>query len=156
MEILEKIKIELEIFNKKKLDLLEQLRTEFAPMFKPLFEKSKIIDSVSWTQYTPYFNDGDSCEFGVYNDDLYINGEYSDDLDWFDYRIKYHLKGDKAYKNLLIENPNINIEECNIVEEFKDILGSVPEEFYEDLFGDHVQVTINRDGTISVSEYDHD
>jgi len=30
-----------------------------------IFEEYPNIDSISWNQYTPYFNDGDPCEFSV-------------------------------------------------------------------------------------------
>ena len=30
-----------------------------------MFEKYPFLTSLTWTQYTPYFNDGHTCEFGV-------------------------------------------------------------------------------------------
>ena len=33
--------------------------------FKDLFDKYPEVTSVVWTQYTPYFNDGDACTFTV-------------------------------------------------------------------------------------------
>lgn len=38
-------------------------------LFKPLFDLGVV--QISWTQYTPYFNDGEACEFGV--GDTYIS-----------------------------------------------------------------------------------
>ena len=56
------------------------------------------INGASWTQYTPYFNDGDSCEFGV-NPDIQVrvpgvNVEEEEDMDgegeWIDaYSLRY-------------------------------------------------------------------
>ena len=39
---------------------------------------------IEWSQYTPYFNDGDSCEFGIYSTDLYLlePNEISDNADY--------------------------------------------------------------------------
>lgn len=177
MTIVEQIKAELEAFNKKKQDLVEQLRKEFPAMFKELFEQSEVIKSISWTQYSPYFNDGDECTFSAHTDDLYVNGEYSDEVDWlspYNYgkiqtekdMVTNDLLADKVnrswYKGKqigqegLVINPDYNEKEANIYAQFVDILSSIPDEFLEDLFGNHAQITINSDGTISVDEYDHD
>lgn len=158
MNTLEKIKAELAAFEEKKKIFVEELRKEFPTMFKELFEKTDKIKSFGWTQYTPYFSDGDICEFSVNCDDPYINGDNIDDidLDWYDWRVKYYLRGDKEYANLLEQNPNIDIEACKIIFEFKEVINSIPEEMLKGLFGDHALVTIHSDGTVNVEEYDHD
>lgn len=156
MEILEKIKQSIEEFDKRKQELLAELKNDFAPMLKPLFEKHPKITSVSWTQYTPYFNDGDECTFSTNIDYGKVNGlnEYDDDaIDW---RIKYYLSGDEKYENILEENPNIDLELYHGYEEFKALLRSIPDDFYKSLFGDHVEITINSDGSVEVEEYEHD
>lgn len=38
--------------------------------FREFFEKYDVVDNIFWTQYTPYFNDGESCEFSV--GDVYL------------------------------------------------------------------------------------
>lgn len=68
----------------KKKDLEEQIKTEarevFAAQSKTIFEKhGDIVDSFGWTQYTPYFNDGEPCEFGV--NDLFIHAKVDKDSD---------------------------------------------------------------------------
>lgn len=35
--------------------------------FKKLFEDVPELESLKWTQYTPHFNDGDACVFGVHD-----------------------------------------------------------------------------------------
>ncbi|MGW2713699.1 hypothetical protein ACWC4J_32700, partial [Streptomyces sp. NPDC001356] len=37
---------------------------ELAPLMQALLDDPTIVE-FGWTQYTPYFNDGDVCEFGV-------------------------------------------------------------------------------------------
>lgn len=37
--------------------------SELVEYFRAAFEKG--IKAIAWTQYTPYFNDGEPCEFGV-------------------------------------------------------------------------------------------
>lgn len=132
MEVVNRIKTEIEGFNAKRKQLVEELQKEFPMLLKPLFDKySPDIQSIGWSQYTPYFNDGDECVFSVQNDDLNMNGEYAYDLE-------------------------LTKEQSAALEEFSQILQSVPEDFYKDLFGDHVQVTVHADGKIDVEEYEHD
>src|SRR5688572_30748584 len=35
--------------------------------FRDMFEKHPDLISLRWTQYTPYFNDGDACTFSVHD-----------------------------------------------------------------------------------------
>lgn len=156
MNTLEKIKSEFAAFEEKKKSFVEELRKEFPTIFKELFDKSEKIESFGWKQYTPYFNDGDVCYFNVYCDDPYINGEYIDECDWYDWRIRYYLRGDEKYANLLTEKPNLDVETYKLIDEFKDVINSIPEEILKDLFGDHVSITIYKDGRVNVEQYEHD
>lgn len=157
MEILEKIKKSIEEFDKKKSELLAELKNDFAPMLTPLFEKHPKIKSISWNQYTPYFNDGDECTFSTNFDYVKINGlDEDDDNSQLDWRIEYYLKGDEKYANILSENPNIDLDIYHGAEEFKKLLSSIPDDFYKSLFGDHQEITINSDGSIDIEEYEHD
>ena len=150
-QIVEKIKSELEAFDQKKKALVEQLRTEFPTMFKELFDQFDKIDSIGWVQYTPYFNDGDECIFGVHCESyygLYVNGECADELD--------ELSEEKYQNGQYVKNKNFNKEFFDQVALFRNLLSSIPEDFMKDLFGDHAQITIHKDGLIEVEEYDHD
>lgn len=151
-DVLSKIQKELEAFNAKRLELVGELRKEFPQLLKPLFDQSKKIESIGWTQYTPYFNDGEECTFSVNNSDLTINqADDEDDLDWYDWRVKY-----ESYHKELTEVGKVDWDECRIITEFEDVLQSIPDDFYRDLFGDHVQVMVHRDGRIEVEVYEHD
>ena len=154
MTTLEKIKAELAAFEEKKKTFTEELQKEFPSMFKELFEKSDKIQSFGWTQYTPFFNDGDSCEFGVHVDDPYINGEYIDECEWYSWKVKYYLKNGEYPE--LANDSSIDMKACELVREFIDTINSIPEEMLKDLFGDHALITIYKSGEIEVEEYDHD
>jgi len=150
MEILTKIKEEVAAFKLKKEALIESLRNEFPQLFKPIFDKSQKIESIAFTCYTPYFNDGDECTYHTNVDELEINGEGEYDTPWFDWRV-----GRDNYKDTVFE-PEIDVEECLLIGEFKAILSSIPEDFYRDLFGDHIKVIINKDGSINIEGYEHE
>ncbi len=133
MEILEKIKTSIAEFDEKRKALLGELKNDFGPMLKPLFDKYPDVEDISWTQYTPYFNDGDECVFGVRNDDISINGEDEWDMDETD-REKFK----------------------DAKKEFEDLLTSIPDDFFKDLFGDHMEVKILKDCTVETEGYEHD
>lgn len=42
-------------------------RAAAGALFKAFFAAHPTITAVRWTQYTPYFNDGEPCEFSVHN-----------------------------------------------------------------------------------------
>lgn len=71
----------------EKASLEEKIRDKGKDLFhertKEIFEKhGDIVDTFGWAQYTPYFNDGEPCEFSVY--DLFIwskNDRKSEDFE---------------------------------------------------------------------------
>lgn len=171
METLETIKSKIEEINQKKQELVKDLRSDFAPMLKPLFDKSNgKIKSLGWTQYTPYFNDGDECVFRVNKSIDYgikVNGEYLEDTDGLIGSSEYALRhyGTPQYDSWVERYPEVKINEeskesdlliYGILKEFSDLLESIDDEFFKDLFGDHVLVTVYADGEIETEEYEHD
>ena len=172
MQMLQQIKTRIAEINKQKEELVSQLRKDFAPSLAPLFKKSNgKITSLGWVQYTPYFNDGDECEFSVNTDLDYgirVNGEYLDNSEFFQnstYGLSKYLKKDVSYEDCILRYPEDvlstetmekELELYEILMEFQDILESIDDEFLKDLFGDHVEVTIFADGSVTTEEYDHD
>jgi hypothetical protein len=169
-QLVEKIKIELKAFEQKKADLVEELRKEFPELLKSLFDTSDWIHSVGWTQYTPYFNDGDECTFQVNLDLDYgfiINGEedFINNSTFCSYPVRKYADGVQVYEDWLKRYPEDKINPDTIQEDleklaevraFNEVLMSIPDDFYLDLFGNHVKVEIDRTGKISVESYDHD
>lgn len=153
MQVLDRINQQLEEFKEKRKSLVKELQTEFPTLLVPLLEQSKKIESIGRRQYTPYFNDGDECVFGVRNDDLTINGvsDYDDDDSKIDF-IKERVWDGKNWVN----NEDIDRYEFDLLKQIEGVLKSVPEDFYKDLFGDHVIVTVFKDGRIETEEYEHD
>jgi hypothetical protein len=180
-QILEKIKAEVAAFDEKKKALLAELQKDFPAMFTELFAEAPTLKSFGWTQYTPYFNDGDTCEFGVHIDYPYINGASEDYDEESDISIKIHgyknleteedvrineevaevagytwYKGKKIGDQGLCYNPIYDAAAAKAVDQIKEVLNSIPEDFFKDLFGDHAKITLYADGSIEVEEYDHD
>lgn len=125
------------------------VKDAFSAAAKELFEKHPEMETFSWNQYTPYFNDGDSCEFSANTEQesISINGEdayeIAKDTDW---------SGSKP-KPLPEDELSPLLPAQKDVAEF---LQNFDEDDYETMFGDHCEVVVNRDGTIDVEEYSHD
>lgn len=114
-----------------KSEMLEESKKLFKEVSAEIFTKFPEVESFAWHQYTPYFNDGDTCEFSVHCDDysIVINeiGEADDDFDSFEKER----------------------------EEISDFLSQINEEAMEEMFGDHVEIVVDRKG-VEVNDYDHD
>jgi hypothetical protein len=53
-----------------KAEMQENSKVLMKEAFREFLEKYDVVDNIFWTQYTPYFNDGESCEFSV--GDVYL------------------------------------------------------------------------------------
>jgi len=115
--------------------------------FAPLFEKYPELKSFSWEQYTPYFDDGDTCTFGVH-DVSQINGvdEYGEDDEGttWDTLVSSGWGKDEDKGPLY-----------PAYEEAQEYLNKLGDEACEALFGDHVRVVVYPD-KIETEEVSHD
>jgi hypothetical protein len=113
-----------------------------------LFETHAILDSFCWRQYTPFFNDGDTCHFGANTDeiDFTLGGEE------FEYVGRSDADPLSKYGEDAIKT---NPERCAAVNDVLDFLDNFDSDDLETLFGDHAEITVSRDG-VSVDEYSHD
>lgn len=140
-------------FNQEKENFQEKIKVAFKEELNSLTFPDR-INSVGWTQYTPYFNDGGACEFSVYSDYLYINGtnnEEEDDEDFYSETIYTQVNG----KYVRIPNPNYDKECGDFIKNVQNAVSQIPEEMMKDMFGDHVQVSFTRAG-FEVEDYEHD
>jgi hypothetical protein len=173
MELLDKL---LEIsneFEKKKTELVNEIKPKLGVLFAELFKDFDQVEYISWNQYTPYFNDGDTCEFGV-NSDITVNG-----LDSWDHpelndhkyiklteeNIEEHREfnfNDKWYYNKEIgetgrfPNENFNSKLSLAVAKISMLVDKIPEQILLEMFGDHKIISIYKDGQIKVDHYEHD
>lgn len=155
----------------KLLEEQAELRTKFQAkaqelfksVTKDFFDKNPGVQAIVWTQYTPFFNDGDTCVFGV-NDPYFTNataeqledftawGEYEgeDENVWsesswgFKYEMERHPEKDFSGIDMAMVNKFATM-----------IQSSEMEDVMEAMFGDHVRVTATRDG-FDVDDHDHD
>jgi len=128
-----------------------------------IFDTYSEVKSVSWTQYTPYFNDGEPCEFWCNSDDFGING-YSDYDDgeeglvniWEDGEISnYEWNRDENNRITTKRYKNPGARSVKIYEAIGGFLAQLDKDDFKTMFGDHATVIV-RKGEITVEEYDHD
>jgi hypothetical protein len=95
---------------------------------RALFEAHDGLESFAWEQYTPYYCDGEPCEFSVWDDCPVINGLEEDEVDDLDPEAQFQRAA-------------------------KEFLQTFTDDDLLALFGDHASVTVLRDGAIEVEEW---
>lgn len=159
-------KMDLDTFKQQKADLQAQIskhgKKMLATEFNQFFEANPTVEAVQWTQYTPYFNDGDSCEFGRNDMSIKISGKIkvvnykgeeqeiggdeggNDDDGFID---QYELCSDRN------KDPG-TAALGKALKKLETALSDI-DDIFLDTFGDHVEVTCTRNG-FDVEEYSHD
>lgn len=118
------------------------------------------------TQYTPYWCDGEPCEFSVNKHDISFNEKRAEDLYMkevlkkegnhdFPEDVLYHPKtGKPLWKKTRVAEADKKREILSKQKTVIDILGIIGEETLEQLFGEGL-VTVYRDKVV-VKDYEHD
>ena len=127
---------------KEKIESLNnELRTQFKAALKQetdkIFNKYPDLEAITWTQYTPYFNDGEPCEFSAHLD--YPGAEF---------------KGESYYEVEEVEEAYDGVK--GIADEVTELTSSLYpfEDTLRRVLGEG-KVYLYRD-RIDVEEYDHD
>jgi len=154
------LKEKQEEIKKLKKEMVEASNKIFTELTKSIFEENPKLQSFGWNQYTPYFNDGDTCTFSANTDYIYINGDSVDEADWIS-ETKITNYGtwnrDKRQYEGRTEVPNLDYdpELSKVNDEIKEFLRNFDNDFFMSQFGDHAEITITAEG-VSVDEYEHD
>ena len=147
----------------------EKAKAALKETFTKFFADFPEVAHLQWTQYTPYFNDGDACVFGVGEIAMYLTKEgraqfglevRDDDKDEDEeddtdgegdvYSLyTWAREGGRTYISPRAQSL------CETVTTISKGLNGI-ESFLEAIYGDHVEVTLHRDGTSTVDGYEHD
>lgn len=120
---------------------------DFVAALDKLFESFPDVEKVRWTQYTPSFNDGDPCVFGVGEVRVKLvggdeeAGGYEDGfLDNYD--VCRHYGGEWNWQDKASNHPLAVLLDAEFdygaLDKYEDAL--------EDAFGDPAEVTATREG----------
>jgi hypothetical protein len=104
-----------------------------------------------WTQYTPYFNDGEACTFSVNEPKLRKIEENNDDSDR---GVDVSKWGIESYGKQLWA-PLIEGVTKKALNDLRKAWEELPEDLLLKAFGDHTEVTINADCEYTDNEYNH-
>ena len=101
-------------------------------VFAKIFSDNPGYDRLVWTQYTPYFNDGDACTFGI--SDMYLYEPDEEVENWPD--SDTYLEWNSPEQQFF-EEPAV-------------------QKWLEEEFGDHSVVIVHSNGEVDVRGHDHD
>lgn len=145
----------------------EKAQELFKETTKEFFDKNPAITAVIWAQYTPYFNDGDTCEFGV-NEPHFTNAEgeqmnyisrwgvYEGDEEGVWSSESWALTSDSEWAKKARSKMDMSGIDLASISKFSGMIqSSEMEDVMEAMFGDHVRVVATRDG-FDVDDHDHD
>lgn len=115
---------------------------ELRPLLEAVIADEKIVE-FGWDQYTPYFNDGEPCEFSVYAPWVRTTGDAEDAKTW-----NLEVQG---HPTLEEDDPTWTKAEALGAA----VEGGAFENVLLEAFGDHAQIVVRKDG-ITVEFYEHD
>jgi hypothetical protein len=155
-----------ELVDKKKRadeEMKAAAKAFFTAEAKVLFENNAELESFAWRQYTPYFNDGDECIFRVNTDTIVFTWNTpitEEEKDPFEhkwgaevYSIEQDVKrGNKDWQG----RPTAFTSKHQTALNVGEFLDQFDEDTYKFLFGDHIEITVHRDGSITDEQFDHD
>ena len=128
--------------------LQADVRGAFEGAVKDYFSRAPEGCSFVWSQYTPYFNDGEPCYFRVNEVEVRVpltEGETRAEED--DYGDRYAWGDNDQSENLSKDLQEDALAISSFIERQDDLM--------ETLYGDHAIVTLSAAGA-SIESYDHD
>lgn len=134
---------------------------EFQPIVKAAIE-SEGVSEIRWTQYTPYFNDGEPCVFHAHGlRSVTVDGVHVDEYGYGDDHER--VIGSRPYNwsaaGRIPAGPYVGPNEAryDALEVLNSALGGGEfEDVLLDLFGDHAEIRIVPGDAIHVEYYEHD
>mgnify|MGYP001613573476 CR=1 FL=1 len=136
-----------------KMKYREAVQNSSKPAIKELFEEffaaAPSIKAVTWTQYTPGFNDGDPCRFGVHE------FSYCLDLSKVENDEDEHEDEETGYMSSYSLHDKAEPDVRAALVALEDQTGEL-DELMEAAFGDGVRVTVTNDGGCEFKVQDYD
>jgi hypothetical protein len=172
---------------KRQIEKIKKLATKaqiknFNAAIRVLFKEHPDLESFSWTQYTPHWNDGDEISFEANIEYVYINDSDNSFCAEVLKQKLYNIKNKKKVKAKLekeleqaeksktdqwrvdglknkieeLEEDPVEIEALyKMTDAVAALLKSLDDDTLEEMFGDHVKVTVTVNGA-ETEEYEHE
>lgn len=135
-----------------KKNLEEKVQAEFSKLFTDFFAKYDDVELVRFAAFTPYFNDGEPCIYGVNDMECVLKSqEDTEDYDRDSYGYGENGCTDSSWGAGI---PWPSEEMKNDFAAIAKAVRQIPDEIMEGALGEGLHI-ITRDG-IETQEYDHD
>jgi hypothetical protein len=167
--------------NAIKAELKERGSELFKEAMADYFAKNPVVSEVQFGGYTPFFNDGDECVFGMVEYLIKINGryvsqdcaydnedEFPDEDSFAMFETKWGTTGKTTTRTRYdgteyespvydhLPNPTYDPKWGTARQDLLDLISSVDDSTFKDIFGSHFLVTATPN-SVEVDEYtDHD
>lgn len=164
------IPVEGEITQSHRSTVVQRPVEELRPLLQAVLMDPGILE-FGWTQYTPYFNDGEPCEFSVHTPwfrtpadvkDTATDDEEDEEEETWALELSSHptladRKWDHTARNFVAVEQSLETKaryaRCKALSDA--IEGGAFEDALLEAFGDHAEVLVKATG-ITVSSYEHD
>lgn len=169
MTTLQEFYVAREEYEKVKLEVSQKYGELLEAQLVELFAEIPKLESISWTQFTDYFNDGEECLFRVntgyprisyqgYGPGLRVieADEEEPDEDEDDYEEEFDI----AYELELFHydgwQARLKPQDLPDFRKIRAFLDTLDDDILESAFGDHARIVCTRESGINVEEYtDH-
>lgn len=125
-------------------EMKKKVQKQLKPVLQDFMNSHSNIKAIGWTQYTPYFNDGDECIFRVGDLFATVSEDYDDSFYGDGWVEVYGGDPEEGFTK----------QDWKDLKELNDTLHGL-EDFLKMVFGDHVKVLVTQKG-VEVEEYEHD
>lgn len=144
-------------YTKFQAEFQAKAQKKIKEIFTAFWEKNPAIKAVIWTQYAPYFNDGDPCTFSVY--DSYFTNAEGEDLNQISGE-EYEGENESVWVEYSFGGPydgdtpeGVDVDSTKELSKF--LCSSALEDAMKATFGDDCRVVATREG-FQIEEYYHD
>lgn len=128
---------------------------------KQAFVEIPELKIIAWTQYTPYFNDGDACIFSAHEPEFYLKEEfyqepedaYSEEgfMSWWG--VVKDLEDSKPLTKGISKQRAEELDKK--FKEYGNLLNSIPSQVLLHILGDHKRIQVE-ENKMTIEDYDHD
>lgn len=127
-------------------------------IFHKAFRDDPSIQGFRWTQYTPYFMDGDACIFGVMDLNVMVKKDHPALQE--DVAVQSYMESDDDSIVVIESHPewghgDLSSASSRLYKVVHEIDLDAHKDVLEHLFGDHAMIEVTRSG-YTINEWEHD
>lgn len=141
----------VEEFETVRAELMKKAQAVVNEKFQELLNAHPEITMITWNQYCPYFNDGETCEFSI--NDWYVSNAPYDDFENVSSYGEYEGGTEDIFVKGSWDDKSKKYKDVWDFEKFAN--STLGHDVFLSAFGDGVEVRVTKD-SITIDDYDHD